>query len=154
MTPSPPGKPHPPPSQAIQWAWELSTRVYGLPPERVWVSVYEKDDEAFELWRDVVGVPEERIRRMGEADNFWASGPTGEVAGGARGQTKGRLACERERQLLGVCVTSAPAEGWASPTHEQQTPPPCGAPPSWRALAKNSAHTFPHPFPRPVRPLQ
>ncbi|GBF88585.1 alanyl-tRNA synthetase [Raphidocelis subcapitata] len=63
--------------EAIQWAWELSTRVFALPPERVWVSVYEKDDEAFAIWRDVVGVPEARIRRMGEADNFWASGATG-----------------------------------------------------------------------------
>lgn len=51
--------------------------MYGLPPERIWVSVYEQDDEAFALWRDVVGVPPERIKRMGAADNFWASGPTG-----------------------------------------------------------------------------
>lgn len=63
--------------EAIQWSWELSTRVFGLPPERVWVSVYEQDDEAYGIWRDVVGVPVERIRRMGAADNFWASGPTG-----------------------------------------------------------------------------
>ncbi|KIZ03314.1 alanyl-tRNA synthetase [Monoraphidium neglectum] len=65
-------------TEAIQWAWELSTGVFRLPPERVWVSVYEKDDEAFAIWRDVVGVPEERIKRMGEADNFWASGATGQ----------------------------------------------------------------------------
>ncbi len=51
--------------------------MYRLPPERVWVSVYEEDDEAYALWRDVVGVPPERIKRMGAADNFWASGPTG-----------------------------------------------------------------------------
>ncbi|KAI8465029.1 MAG: tRNA synthetases class II (A)-domain-containing protein [Monoraphidium minutum] len=64
-------------TEAIQWSWELSTRVYGLPPERVWVSVFEEDDEAYAIWRDVVGVPEARIKRMGAADNFWASGPTG-----------------------------------------------------------------------------
>ncbi|WIA43658.1 hypothetical protein OEZ86_010096 [Tetradesmus obliquus] len=62
---------------AIMWAWELSTVVYGLPPERVWVSVYEEDEEALALWRDVVGVDPSRIRKMGAADNFWASGPTG-----------------------------------------------------------------------------
>ncbi len=65
------------PTQAIQYAWELSTQVFGLPPERVWVSVYEEDDEAYNLWRDVIGVPPERIKRMGAADNFWASGSTG-----------------------------------------------------------------------------
>lgn len=53
--------------------------MFRLPPERVWVSVYEQDDEAYSIWRDVVGVPEERIRRMGEEDNFWASGATGAV---------------------------------------------------------------------------
>jgi len=63
--------------EAISYAWELSTKVFGLPPERVWVSVYEEDDEALAIWRDVIGVPPERIKRMGAADNFWASGPTG-----------------------------------------------------------------------------
>ncbi len=51
--------------------------MFQVPQERVWVSVYEEDDEAYALWRDVVGVPESRIKRMGAADNFWASGPTG-----------------------------------------------------------------------------
>jgi hypothetical protein len=51
--------------------------VFQLPPERIWVSVYEEDEEAATIWRDVVGVPPERIKRMGAADNFWASGPTG-----------------------------------------------------------------------------
>ncbi|GFR49666.1 hypothetical protein Agub_g11812, partial [Astrephomene gubernaculifera] len=63
--------------QAIRWAWELSTGVFGLPPERVWVSVYEEDGEAEAIWRDVVGVAPQRIKRMGAADNFWSSGPTG-----------------------------------------------------------------------------
>lgn len=61
------------------WAWELSTQVYGLPPERVWVSVYEEDEESLAIWRDEVGVDPARIRKMGAADNFWASGPTGEA---------------------------------------------------------------------------
>jgi alanyl-tRNA synthetase len=63
--------------QAIAWAWELATVEYGLDKSRVWVSVFREDDEAYAIWRDEVGVPEERILRMDEADNFWAAGPTG-----------------------------------------------------------------------------
>ncbi|KAJ9189480.1 hypothetical protein P3X46_000765 [Hevea brasiliensis] len=63
--------------EAIKWAWELSTKEFGLPGDRLWVSVYENDDEAFEIWHDEVGVPVEHIKRMGEEDNFWTSGITG-----------------------------------------------------------------------------
>jgi alanyl-tRNA synthetase len=63
--------------QAIAWAWELSTKGFGLPPERLIPSVFREDDEAFAIWRDKIGIPEHRIQRMGEEDNFWASGPTG-----------------------------------------------------------------------------
>jgi alanyl-tRNA synthetase len=63
--------------QAISWAWELSTEVFGLPPERLVVSVFEEDDEAFAIWRDKIGIPPHRIKRMGADDNFWVSGPTG-----------------------------------------------------------------------------
>lgn len=63
--------------QAIQWAWELSTGVFGLSPRNLVVSVFREDDEAEAIWRDVVGVTPKRIIRMDEADNFWASGPTG-----------------------------------------------------------------------------
>ncbi|XP_048546490.1 alanine--tRNA ligase, chloroplastic/mitochondrial [Triticum urartu] len=62
---------------AIKWAWELTTKEYGLPPERLWISVFEDDDEAFSIWLNEVGVPKERIKRMGEDDNFWTSGATG-----------------------------------------------------------------------------
>ncbi|MEM1426288.1 MAG: alanine--tRNA ligase-related protein, partial [Cyanobacteria bacterium P01_H01_bin.130] len=67
-------------AEAIQWAWTLSTDPelgFGLDPANIAVSVFETDDEAFALWRDKIGVPEKRILRMGEEDNFWASGPTG-----------------------------------------------------------------------------
>ncbi len=64
-------------SQAIAWAWELSTQVFGLPPERIVVSVFEEDDEAFAIWQDEIGIPAHRIQRMGADDNFWVSGPTG-----------------------------------------------------------------------------
>lgn len=63
--------------QAIAWAWELSTEVFKLPAERLVVSVFREDDDAFAIWRDQVGVPVHRIIRMDEEDNFWASGPTG-----------------------------------------------------------------------------
>ena len=62
--------------QAIVWGWELSTKIFNLPPERLAVSVYYEDDEAYAIWRDKIGVPEARILRLDE-DNFWASGATG-----------------------------------------------------------------------------
>ncbi len=67
-------------AEANQRAWTLSTDPdlgYGLNPANIAVSVFDTDDEAFELWRDKIGVPEKRILRMGEEDNFWAAGPTG-----------------------------------------------------------------------------
>ncbi len=64
-------------SEAIAWAWELSTQLFELPPDRLIVSVFESDDEAFAIWQDKIGIPAHRIQRMGEEDNFWASGPTG-----------------------------------------------------------------------------
>ncbi|MEG4066524.1 alanine--tRNA ligase [Microcoleus sp. Pol11C2] len=63
--------------QAIAWAWELSTEVFGLPASNLVVSVFREDDEAFAIWRDEIGIPGDRIQRMGEEDNFWQSGPTG-----------------------------------------------------------------------------
>ncbi len=65
--------------EAIPWAWEFLTETLEIPSELLWPSIYEEDEEAFHLWRDVVGVPEERIVRLGKADNFWehGSGPCG-----------------------------------------------------------------------------
>ncbi len=62
---------------AIEVAWDLMTRVYGLPAERLWVSVFENDDEAHGLWASQTGIPEERIVRLGKKDNFWSMGDTG-----------------------------------------------------------------------------
>jgi len=64
-------------SQAIPLAWELATTVFELDPERIWVTVFETDDESIEIWANEVGVSRDRIQRRGEADNFWAMGPTG-----------------------------------------------------------------------------
>ncbi|MDZ7951725.1 alanine--tRNA ligase [Nostoc sp. DedQUE09] len=63
--------------QAIAWGWEISTQVFGISPQNLVVSVFKDDDEAFGIWRDQIGVPIARIKRLGEDDNFWASGPTG-----------------------------------------------------------------------------
>ncbi|QHG19036.1 alanine--tRNA ligase [Nostoc sp. ATCC 53789] len=63
--------------QAIAWGWEISTQVFGFSPQNLVVSVFEDDDEAFAIWRDQIGVPVARIKRLGENDNFWVSGPTG-----------------------------------------------------------------------------
>lgn len=60
--------------EAITWAWEFLTKELQLDPERLWPSVYIEDDEAYDLWRDVIKVPEERIVRLGKEDNFWEVG--------------------------------------------------------------------------------
>jgi len=72
-------------AEAIRLAWKLLTEVFGLDPNRLWVTVYHTDNEAFAIWRDSIGVPVERIIRIGdkatdkpfESDNFWAMGDTG-----------------------------------------------------------------------------
>ncbi len=70
--------------EAIQYAWELLTTVYKLPAERLWVTVYFEDDEAYDIWNKEIGVPAERIVRIGDnkgarymSDNFWMMGDTG-----------------------------------------------------------------------------
>ena len=63
--------------EAIVWAWELLTEGYKLPSEKLYASVYEKDDEAYEIWEKEIGLPPERIVRLGEKDNFWTMGDTG-----------------------------------------------------------------------------
>ena len=65
--------------EAIAWSWEFLTEVVGLDPDRLYPSVYEEDDEAFEIWNKQQGIPAERIFRFGKADNFWehGSGPCG-----------------------------------------------------------------------------
>src|SRR5687768_6809354 len=70
---------------AIQFAWELLTKVYGLAPERLWTTVYQTDDEAYELWTKMIGIPPERVVRIGDkpggqkyqSDNFWQMADTG-----------------------------------------------------------------------------
>jgi alanyl-tRNA synthetase len=59
------------------WSWELVTEQWHMEPDRLWVSVYETDDEAHDIWRDHVGVPEKRILRLGKKDNYWSMGVAG-----------------------------------------------------------------------------
>ncbi len=62
---------------AIKFAWELLTKEFGLPPEKLWVTVFEEDDEAENIWIDQIGIPKDRIARIGAKDNFWQMGETG-----------------------------------------------------------------------------
>ena len=66
-------------NEAIPWAWEFLTVTLEIPSDLLWPSVYEKDDEAYAIWRDKIGVPEAHIVKLGKADNFWehGSGPCG-----------------------------------------------------------------------------
>jgi alanyl-tRNA synthetase len=63
--------------EAIRYAWDFLTLEMKIPKDRLWITVYEKDDEAEELWQKEAGVPKDRIKRLGEKDNFWAMGDTG-----------------------------------------------------------------------------
>ena len=62
--------------EAIEMGWDLLIHQWGLPKEKMWITIYLEDNEAFDLWRKI-GIPEDRIVRMGEKDNFWAMGETG-----------------------------------------------------------------------------
>jgi alanyl-tRNA synthetase len=64
-------------AEAIEWAWELLTKLWGLPKDRLYATVYRTDDEAEKLWRQITGIPAERVRRFDEKDNFWEMGETG-----------------------------------------------------------------------------
>ena len=64
-------------AEAIQWAWELLTKEWGLPKDKLWATVYLDDDEAERLWAKISGLPAERIKRFGEKENFWEMGETG-----------------------------------------------------------------------------
>ena len=63
--------------QAIQYAWDFLTKELKLPAEKLWVTVFTEDDEAYDIWAKDIGVPEDRISRIGEKDNFWSMGDTG-----------------------------------------------------------------------------
>ena len=66
-------------SEAIEWAWEFLTKVLEIPADKLWITIYESDDEAEKIWENNVGIPHDRIIRLGKKDNFWehGSGPCG-----------------------------------------------------------------------------
>jgi len=63
--------------EAIEFAWEFLTEVVGLPKDKLWITVFEEDDEAEDIWLNRIGVPKERVARIGAKDNFWSMGDTG-----------------------------------------------------------------------------
>ncbi|HOK05636.1 MAG TPA: alanine--tRNA ligase [Syntrophales bacterium] len=63
--------------ESISWGWDFLTRVMAIPKERLWITIYKDDDEAFEIWHREIGIPAERIVRMGMDSNFWMMGETG-----------------------------------------------------------------------------
>ena len=64
-------------NDAIPWSWDLVTNVFGFDGDRLWITVHESDDEAEAIWHEQVGVPMDRIQRLGDKDNFWQAGDTG-----------------------------------------------------------------------------
>lgn len=62
---------------AIPWSWELVTEIFGFDGDRLWITVHESDDEAEAIWHEQIGVPMDRIQRLGDKDNFWQAGDTG-----------------------------------------------------------------------------
>ena len=100
--------------EAIFYAWDLLTRVIGLPPEKLWVTIFNDDDEAFELWQEIAGIPPQKIVRMGEKDNFWAMGDTGPCGPCSeiiydRGE---QYRCDAPECALGVCDCDRWLEIW------------------------------------------
>ena len=63
--------------EAITWGWDFSTNVLKMPEDKLWVTIYENDEEAFDLWHNMIGLPEEKIVRLGKEDNFWEIGTGG-----------------------------------------------------------------------------
>lgn len=95
--------------EAITWAWELCTEVFKLPVDRLWVTIYLDDDEAFDIWHNKIGLPEDRIVRMGKEDNFWEiglgpCGPCSEIyfdrgPGTGCGKEDCKMGCDCDRYM-------------------------------------------------------
>lgn len=99
--------------EAIGYAWEFLTGKLGLPKEKLWITIYQDDDEAFFLWQEVAGIKPERIVRLGEKDNFWSMGDTGPCGPCSeimydRGE---KYACS-EKCRVGICDCDRWLEVW------------------------------------------
>ncbi|KAB2951279.1 alanine--tRNA ligase [Heliorestis acidaminivorans] len=101
-------------TEAIQYGWEFLTEVVNLPKDKLYATIYLDDDEAFGIWKNTIGLPEERILRLGEKDNFWAMGDTGPCGPCSeilidRGE---HLRCDAETCAIGHCDCDRWLEIW------------------------------------------
>ena len=91
-------------AEAIEWAWELLSKEWGLPKDKLWATVFRDDDESAQLWLKISGLPLERIRRFGEEDNFWEMGETGPCGPCSEIHLdRGPEACDMKGQLGHIC---------------------------------------------------
>jgi alanyl-tRNA synthetase len=94
--------------EAIEWAWELLTGVWGLPKDRLYATVYRTDDEAEGLWKRIAGLPDSRVLRFDEKDNFWEMGETGPCGPCSEIHIdRGEAACDRKHVAGHVCEVNA-----------------------------------------------
>ena len=91
-------------AEAIEWAWELLSKEWGLPKDKLWATVFRDDDESAQLWLKISGLPLERVRRFGEEDNFWEMGETGPCGPCSEIHLdRGPEACDMKGQLGHIC---------------------------------------------------
>ena len=91
-------------AEAIEWAWELLSKEWGLPKDKLWATVFRDDDESAQLWLKISGLPLERVRRFGEKDNFWEMGETGPCGPCSEIHLdRGPEACDMKGQLGHIC---------------------------------------------------
>ena len=91
-------------AEAIEWAWELLSKEWGLPKDKLWATVFRDDDESAQLWLKISGLPLERVRRFGEEDNFWEMGETGPCGPCSEIHLdRGAEACDMKGQLGHIC---------------------------------------------------
>jgi alanyl-tRNA synthetase len=91
-------------AEAIEWAWDLLTKEWGLPKDKLWATVYLNDDEAEKLWLKISGLPPERVKRFGEKENFWEMGETGPCGPCSEIHLdRGDKACDRRGQAGHTC---------------------------------------------------
>jgi len=94
--------------EAILWAWDLLTREWGLPKDKLWATIYRDDDEAEAIWHKVTGIPKNRIQRFGEDDNFWEMGEVGPCGPCSEIHIdRGAQACDRKREKGHRCQVNA-----------------------------------------------
>ena len=91
-------------AEAIEWAWDLLTKQWGLPKDKLWATVFLDDDEAERLWFKISGLPAERVRRFGEKENFWEMGETGPCGPCSEIHLdRGPAACDRQGEAGHEC---------------------------------------------------